>query len=91
MRNLITDVPGVLVGHADDARLASGATVVLFERPAVAAAATPGGAPALRDAHLLTVAAGDNVIRVLPPLIIGREEADEAARIVEQVAQTWFS
>ena len=53
MRNLITDVPGVLVGHADDARLASGATVVLFERPAVAALAAPGGAPALRDAHLL--------------------------------------
>jgi len=53
MRNLITDVPGVLVGCADDAHLASGATVVLFERPAVAALATPGGAPALRDAHLL--------------------------------------
>ena len=53
MRNLITDVPGVLVGCADDSRLASGATVVLFERPAVAALAAPGGAPALRDAHLL--------------------------------------
>jgi acetylornithine/N-succinyldiaminopimelate aminotransferase len=45
----------------------------------------------LRDQHLLTVAAGDNVIRVLPPLIIGREEADEAAAIVARVAQTWFS
>ena len=53
MRNLITDVPGVRVGSADDSRLASGATVVLFERPAVAALSTPGGAPALRDAHLL--------------------------------------
>jgi D-aminopeptidase len=53
MRNLITDVPGVLVGHADDAKLASGATVVLFDRPAVAAHAALGGAPALRDAHLL--------------------------------------
>jgi D-aminopeptidase len=53
MRNLITDVPGVLVGNADDAHLASGATIVLFDRPAVAALAAPGGAPALRDAHLL--------------------------------------
>jgi D-aminopeptidase len=53
MRNLITDVPGVLVGCADDASVASGATAVLFERPAVAALAAPGGAPALRDAHLL--------------------------------------
>lgn len=53
MRNLITDVPGVLVGAADDARLASGVSVVVFERPAVAGVATPGGAPALRDAGLL--------------------------------------
>ena len=29
MRNLITDVPGVLVGAADNARLASGVSVVL--------------------------------------------------------------
>ena len=36
-RNLITDVAGVLVGHADDARLASGVTVIVFEEPAVAA------------------------------------------------------
>ena len=36
MRNLITDVPGVQVGHAQDPRLASGTTVVLFDAPAVA-------------------------------------------------------
>jgi len=53
MRNLITDVPGVLVGSAEDGRVASGATVVLFETPAVGAIATPGGAPALRDGALL--------------------------------------
>jgi D-aminopeptidase len=53
MRNLITDVPGVRVGHADDARLASGATVVLFDAPAVGGLAAPGGAPALRDGLLL--------------------------------------
>src|SRR3984957_3934813 len=53
MRNLITDVPGVRVGHAQDPRLASGTTVVLFDAPAVAGLATPGGAPALRDGALL--------------------------------------
>jgi len=53
MRNLITDVPGVLVGSAHDERVASGATVVVFETPAVGAIATPGGAPALRDGALL--------------------------------------
>ena len=53
MRNLITDVPGVLVGAADDGRLASGVSVVLFETPAAAGIATMGGAPALRDGALL--------------------------------------
>jgi D-aminopeptidase len=51
--NLITDVDGVRVGSADDARLASGVTVVLFDEPAVASVAINGGAPALRDAALL--------------------------------------
>jgi D-aminopeptidase len=51
--NLITDVDGLLVGSADDAKLASGVTVVLFDEPAVASIAINGGAPALRDTALL--------------------------------------
>jgi D-aminopeptidase len=51
--NLITDVGGVRVGSADDARLASGVTVALFDEPAVASIAINGGAPALRDTALL--------------------------------------
>ena len=53
MNNLITDVPGLRVGAAHDARLASGVSVVLFDEPATAGMATPGGAPALRDSALL--------------------------------------
>lgn len=53
MHNLITDVAGVLVGSADDARRATGTTVILFENPAVGGLAAPGGAPALRDGLLL--------------------------------------
>jgi L-aminopeptidase/D-esterase-like protein len=53
LRNLITDVPGVLVGNADDARLASGVTVALFEQLTVASAAVLGGAPGTRDTELL--------------------------------------
>jgi D-aminopeptidase len=53
MRNLITDVPGVLVGNAEDARLATGVTVALFEEPAVASIAILGGAPGSRDTALL--------------------------------------
>lgn len=53
MRNLITDVPGLAVGHAHDARLASGATAIVFEAPAVAAVDVRGGAPGTRETDLL--------------------------------------
>ncbi len=51
--NLITDVPGLSVGHAEDARIGSGATVVLFDKPATASVAIHGGAAGLRDSALL--------------------------------------
>ena len=51
--DLITDVPGVSVGHAQDEALASGVTVVLFDAPATASIAIHGGAPGVRDAALL--------------------------------------
>jgi L-aminopeptidase/D-esterase-like protein len=53
VRNLITDVPGILVGNAHDERLASGVTVALFEEAAVASGVVLGGAPASRDAGCL--------------------------------------
>jgi L-aminopeptidase/D-esterase-like protein len=53
VRNLITDVPGVRVGHAEDEKLGSGATVVLFDQPAVAAADLRGGGPGTRESALL--------------------------------------
>ena len=53
MRNLITDVAGLKVGHAHDIRLASGVTTVIFERPAAASIAIHGGAPGVRDTALL--------------------------------------
>jgi D-aminopeptidase len=53
LRNLITDVAGVLVGHAHDGRLCSGVTAVLFEEPAVAAVDVRGGAPGTRETDLL--------------------------------------
>src|SRR5215510_4746512 len=53
MRNLITDVPGVLVGNADDARIASGVTAVVFEAPAVGSIDVRGGGPGTRETALL--------------------------------------
>jgi L-aminopeptidase/D-esterase-like protein len=53
MRNLITDVPGLQVGNADDAKLASGVTAIVFDEAAVASADVRGGAPGTRDIDLL--------------------------------------
>jgi L-aminopeptidase/D-esterase-like protein len=53
MRNLLTDVAGIAVGHATDLALGSGVTAVLFERPAVAAAAMLGGVPGERQVAML--------------------------------------
>lgn len=52
-RNLITDVPGLKVGNAHDAALASGVTALVFDAPAVASIAIHGGAPGVRDGALL--------------------------------------
>lgn len=53
MRNLITDVAGLTVGQAEDSRIASGATVVLFDEPAVASVDVRGGGPGTRETALL--------------------------------------
>jgi D-aminopeptidase len=53
LRNLITDVPGVKVGHAEDLRLGSGSTAVIFDQPAVGSADLRGGAPGTRESTLL--------------------------------------
>ena len=51
--NLITDVAGVTVGHADDARLASGVTAIVFDEPAVASIDVRGGGTGTRESVLL--------------------------------------
>ena len=53
MHNLITDVPGLLVGNADDPALASGTTAIMFDDAAVASCDVRGGAPGTRDTDLL--------------------------------------
>jgi len=53
MNNLLTDVAGLRVGHAQDDTLRSGVTCVLFDRPAIAAVSLLGGAPAARETALL--------------------------------------
>ena len=43
----------------------------------------------LRADGLLTVTAGDNVVRLLPPLIVGESHIDEAIGIIDGVARKW--
>ncbi|MEF2073580.1 P1 family peptidase [Consotaella aegiceratis] len=66
-RNLLTDVHGLLVGHADDARLKSGVTAVLCEDPAVAAVEIMGGAPGTRETALL---APDKTVGAVDALVL---------------------
>jgi D-aminopeptidase len=62
MKNLLTDILGVRVGHADDAALASGVTAVIFDAPAIAAIDVRGGGPGIRDGAVLDL--GNTVERI---------------------------
>ena len=52
-RNLITDIPGLRVGNAEDANLRSGVTVLTADRPFVASVHVMGGSPGTRETDLL--------------------------------------
>jgi L-aminopeptidase/D-esterase-like protein len=53
-RNLITDVPGIAVGQAEDERVRTGVTVILPDAPAVCACDVRGGGPGTRETDALT-------------------------------------
>jgi D-aminopeptidase len=66
-RNLITDVPGVLVGNAADAVVKTGVTVVTAERPFVAAVHVMGAAPGTRETDLLSP---ENTVEAVDALVL---------------------
>lgn len=66
-RNLITDVPGLRVGNAQDARLRSGSTVLLGDAPFVASVQVMGGAPGTRETDLL---APDKTVAMVDALVL---------------------
>jgi D-aminopeptidase len=66
-RNLITDIEGLLVGQAQDARLRSGVTVLLGETPFTAAVSVMGGAPGTRETDLL---APDRLVAEVDALVL---------------------
>ena len=96
--------PGFLPHVATAAeKLRRGLTQIVAENPAVYAevrgqglltglrCVVPNGEvqTRLREQGLLTVAAGDNVVRLLPPLTIGDAEIQEALAAIKAVASAW--
>jgi L-aminopeptidase/D-esterase-like protein len=87
-RNSITDVPGILVGQAEDRDGFSGTTVVLAETPAAAAVDVRGGAPGSRETELL---AQGNLVERIDAVVLSGGSAfglDAAAGVMEWLAET---
>lgn len=88
MDNLITDVPGVMVGNAQDERLVSGASVVIFETPAVASVDVRGGAPGTRETDLL---APERVVPAIDAIVLSGGSAfglEAAAGVMAHLAES---
>ncbi|OYU20066.1 MAG: peptidase T4 [Rhodobacteraceae bacterium PARR1] len=66
-KNLITDVAGLRVGHAQDARLRSGVTVLTADHPLSAAVNIMGGAPGTQETDLL---APDRLVQQVDALVL---------------------
>jgi L-aminopeptidase/D-esterase-like protein len=84
--NLITDVPGVVVGQAEDRDHATGTTVVLAETPAVAAVDVRGGAPGSRETELL---AAETLVERIDAVVLSGGSAfglDAASGVMEWLA-----
>ncbi|MSO65732.1 MAG: peptidase S58 family protein [Alphaproteobacteria bacterium] len=85
-RNSLTDVDGVAVGNAEDDRAWTGVTVVLPDRPAIAAVDARGGAPGTRETDLLDPV---NLVDHVDALVLSGGSAfglDAAAGVTEWLA-----
>lgn len=86
-RNSITDVPGILVGQAEDHAGISGTTVVLAEAPAAASVDVRGGAPGSRETELL---ASGNLVQRIDAVVLSGGSAfglDAAAGVMDWLAE----
>ena len=86
-KNLITDVSGIGVGNAHDARVKTGVTVVLCETPAVASVHVMGGAPGTRETDLL---APEQTVEGIDAVVLAGGSAfglDAAGAVVNGLAQ----
>lgn len=66
-KNLITDVPGIKVGNAEDTTVKSGVTVLTSDDPFVASVDVMGGAPGTRETDCL---APDKLVQAVDALVL---------------------
>jgi len=86
--NLITDVPGIVVGSAENTLIKTGVTVLSAEQPLVASVDVMGGAPGTRETDLL---APDKLVDTVDALVLSGGSAyglDSASGVMQALDQT---
>lgn len=84
-KNLITDVAGLKVGNAQDARVKSGTTVLTADAPFTTAVHVMGGAPGTRETDLL---APDKTVEKVDALVLSGGSAfglDAASGVADKL------
>lgn len=84
-RNLITDVSGLKVGHAQDRTLGSGTTVLTAASPFIASCHVMGGAPGTRETDLL---APDKTVETVDAIVLSGGSAfglDACSGVMDQL------
>jgi L-aminopeptidase/D-esterase-like protein len=87
MRDAITDVPGILVGHAQDPAAGTGCTVLLCPEGAAAGVDVRGGAPGTRETECLdpsNVVGGATAIYLSGGSAFGLAGAEGVMRYLEE-------
>lgn len=85
--NLITDVPGIKVGNAEDLSLRSGVTVIMPDLPAVASVDVRGGGPGTRETDALN---SDCLVDVVHAVVLSGGSAyglDAAGGVMSYLAR----
>lgn len=84
-QNLITDVPGIKVGNAEDAGVKSGVTVLTSDEPFIASVDVMGGAPGTRETDCL---APDKLVQQVDALVLSGGSAfglDAASGVMDSL------
>jgi L-aminopeptidase/D-esterase-like protein len=92
LRDAITDVAGIRVGHWTERRAATGCTVVLCEKGAVGGVDVRGGAPGTRETDLLrpgTLVQGIHAVLLTGGSAWGLDAAGGVMRYLEERGVGW--